>query len=158
MGWWFYQVAEDGSYENTDMGQDLSSPFTSAPWYVGVFQNEAGEPFPGWLWYRHFLDRRKKNQDCRKSFSYWNAGWGQWGIDIDDPSAAPYIRLASELGIEGIAFGSGLRGKGLRAYAQLAQDKDKEPPAFARFGRGEGRSIRTGFALRLRSTMPACSP
>lgn len=124
VGWWFYTVDEAGVYQNTDMQYTVTGRFESEPWYVGVLAAEEGEPYPGWLWYRHFLELRKAAYDRQSSWSYWNAGWGQWGIDIDDPSAPPYIDLAHRLGIRSIAFGSGGEGKGIPAYVALARSSD----------------------------------
>jgi hypothetical protein len=44
------------------------------------------------------------------------------GIDIDDPSAPAYTELAHQLGVRGIAFGSGIAGRGLAAYTRAARD------------------------------------
>ncbi len=119
VGWWFYQTSADGTYENREMGLAVNERFESEPWYVGVFRREEGEPYPGWLWYRSFLQLQKSAEDRQETWCYWNAGWGQWGIDVDDPSAEKYIDLARRLGISSIAFGSGGSGKGVPAYVEL---------------------------------------
>jgi hypothetical protein len=118
---WFYAVGSDGIYENRAMNYDAPrGGFESEPWYVGVFKAEPGESYPGWLWYRTFLQMRKSAHDKQKSWSYWNAGWGQWGVEIDDPSAKDCIELARKLGVRSIAFGSGGSGKGLHGYVESA--------------------------------------
>jgi hypothetical protein len=55
----------------------------------------------------------------------WNAGWGQWGIDIDDPSAAEYLELMSRLGIDGVIFGSGGFGRGIAEYTDLVAGDER---------------------------------
>ena len=132
---WFYAVDSNGIYENRVMNYDAPrGSFESEPWYVGVFKAEPGEPYPGWLWYRTFLRARKSAHDKQKSWSYWNAGWGQWGVEIDDPSAKDCIELARRLGIRSIAFGSGGSGKGLRGYVESAKTNPvvRENLGFAR--------------------------
>lgn len=124
VGWWFYQVDETGTYLNEQMSYRCDSRFESEPYYLGVFAAEQGEPYPGWLWYRTYLQQRKMADDRQPAWSYWNAGWGQWGIDIDDTSAPEYLELIHRLGIRGIAFGSGGGGKGLPAYVRLALTQD----------------------------------
>lgn len=124
VGWWFYQVDAGGVYHNVDMGFDAGREFCSEPWYVGVFASEAGEPYPGWLWYRHFLERRKMAHDRQACWTYWNLGWGQWGIDVDNPLAGAYLEFARDLGIRQVAFGSGAYGKGAAAYVRLAQESE----------------------------------
>ncbi len=121
VGWWFYQVDDRGIYLNREMNYRSEGRFESEPWYVGVFAVEEGEPYPGWLWYKSFLQLRKGACDRQSSWSYWNAGWGQWGIDIDDPSIAPYLELIARLGVRAVAFGSGGSGKGIPVYADLAE-------------------------------------
>ena len=120
VGWWFYSVSPDGVYQNTEMAYTSPGRLESEPWYLGVFRNEAGEPFPGWLWYRTFLQARKDAHDKEPCWSYWNAGWGQWGIDVDDPSAASCLELARKMGIRGILFGGGGMGKGTAGYIDVA--------------------------------------
>jgi len=120
VGWWFYSVDSNGVYYNDDMAYTVQDCFESEPWYLGVSSAEAGEPFCGWLWYKNFLRMRKVAYDKQPSWCYWNAGWGQWGIDINDASAQPYIELAHRLGIRGIAFGSGGQGLGISKYIELA--------------------------------------
>ena len=120
VGWWFYSVDSNGVYHNSDMAYTVRRRFESEPWYLGVFGAEADEPFPGWLWYKNFLRMRKIDYDKQLSWCYWNAGWGQWGIDINDASAQPYIELAHRLGVRGIAFGSGGAGLGISKYIELA--------------------------------------
>ncbi len=121
VGWWFYDVTEDGLYQNTDMKYAAIETFESEPWYMGVFQAEPGEPYPGWLWYKTFLQLRKSDHDKQNSWSYWNAGWGQWGIEANDPAALPYIELMHHLGVRGICFGSGDWGLKLPKYVALAR-------------------------------------
>ena len=124
-GWWFYTVGPDALYENRDMQYAAwQGRFESEPWYVGIFAAEAGEPYPGWLWYRTFLHMRKSAHDKHQSWSYWNAGWGQWGIEIDEPSAVDVVNLAHRLGIRSIAFGSGGSGKGIRGYVESAEKNE----------------------------------
>lgn len=124
VGWWFYTVDSDSVYQNTGMAYSTHERFESEPWYLGVFAAEDGEPYPGWLWYKTFLELRKTAHDRQSSWCYWNAGWGQWGIDFDDPSAPAYIELAHQLGARGIAFGSGIAGRGLPAYTRAARDSE----------------------------------
>jgi hypothetical protein len=124
VGFWFYRIDGEGNYQNAATALKVDGRFAAEPWYLGVFQAEPGEPYPGWLWYRHFLEIRKADWDRQSHWSYWNAGWGQWGIELDDPSAPPYIELAHRLGIRSIAFGSGLYGRGLAAYAELAKTSE----------------------------------
>ena len=121
VGFWFYEVDDSGVYQNADIACRVEGRFESEPWYLGVFQAEESEPYAGWLWYKNFLEMRKAAYDKQELWSYWNAGWGQWGIDIDDASAPPYIDLAHQLGVRSIAFGSGDAGKGLPAYLELAR-------------------------------------
>jgi hypothetical protein len=120
VGFWFYSVDPDGLYFN---GEDERPrhDFTSEPWYVGMFQSEADEPWPGWLWYKTFLEWRKAEHDREPSWCYWNAGWGQWGLDINNPAAPPYIDLAARLGVRNICFGSGGSGQGINEYIHLAE-------------------------------------
>lgn len=124
VGWWFYSVDESGVYQNADMAYTHEGIFESEPWYVGVYTAEAGEPFPGWLWYKNFLHCRKAAYDKQKCWSYWNAGWGQWDIDIDDPAAGPFLELMHRLGVRSIGFGSGSDGKGIPAYVELARSSE----------------------------------
>jgi hypothetical protein len=121
VAWWFYDVTEDGLYQNADMKYTTAGSFESEPWYVGVFQTEPGEPYPGWLWYKTFLQMRKDEYDKQKSWSYWNAGWGQWGIEVNDPAAPSYIELMHEMGVRGVCFGSGETGIGLDKSVELAR-------------------------------------
>lgn len=122
VGWWFYSVDENKVSQNCGMNFPVNKRFESEPWYVGVFGVEAGEPYPGWLWYKTFLQQRKLAHDKQPVWSYWNAGWGQWGIDLDDPAAGPYIELIHQLGVRQIAFGSGYSGKGIPEYVRLARE------------------------------------
>ena len=118
--WWFYSVDDFGIYRNTDMDYPVNHRYESEPWYIGVFCDEEGDPFPGWLWYKCFLQKCKDEHDSRKSYSCWNAGWGQWGIEPDDLSALDYVALMQRLGVQGVVFGGGASGKGAEAYVQLA--------------------------------------
>src|SRR5690606_1696167 len=72
VGWWFYDV-ENGLYQNNAMNFETEDPFTSEPWYLGVFQPEEGEPYPGWFWYRTFLVERKLEHDQQRTYAIWNA-------------------------------------------------------------------------------------
>ena len=117
---WFYRVADDGTYVNTDMKWSQTGEFVAEPWYVGVFATEAGEPYPGWLWYREYVQRTKMAAAKHDAWFSWNAGWGQWGVDIDDPVAPKYLELMSRLGITGVIFGSGGFGKGIDKFNELA--------------------------------------
>jgi hypothetical protein len=121
VAWWFYTVDDDGVYQNKDMAYTAPGRFESEPWYVGVFDKEAGEPFPGWLWYKSFLELRKLAHDKQRSWSYWNGGWGQYGIEVDQPRAETFIELAHKIGIRGFVFGSGNSGKGATGYVELAR-------------------------------------
>lgn len=140
LGWWFYTVDETGVYQNTHMRFAVRDRFESEPWYVGVFAPEAGEPYPGWLWYKTFLQQRKLAYDKQPHWSYWNAGWGQWGIDVDDPNAAPYIALARQLGIRQICFGSGCYGKGVPEYLRLMR-RDPQARRNVAAARAQGRAF-----------------
>lgn len=124
VGGWFYAVDEPGLYHNTGMNHATHGKFKSEPWYLGVFAGEPGEPFAGWLWYKNFLRIRKMEYDKRGVWSYWNAGWGQWGIEIDDPMALPHIAFARQLGIRSICWGGGSGGRGVPAYLQLARESE----------------------------------
>lgn len=124
VAWWFYSVDERGVYQNSDMGFAAQGRFESEPWYLGVLRAEHGEPYTGWLWYRSFLEQRKAEYDKQASWCYWNGGWGQWGIDVDDASAPRYLELAHRLGIRSFAFGGGLVGKGIPAYVGLIQESE----------------------------------
>ncbi len=117
---WFYSVGQDGIYENTSMGWEQTGAFETEPWYIGVFAEEPGEPYPGWMWYRTYLQRAKQALAKHDAWFSWNAGWGQWGVDIDDPAAGQYLALMKRLGINGVIFGSGGFGKGIDKFAQLA--------------------------------------
>jgi hypothetical protein len=120
VGFWYYSVDSDGLYFNGEDTRSLTH-FTSEPWYVGVFQSEPGEPWAGWLWYKTFLEWRKAEHDRQPNWCYWNAGWGQWGLDINDRSAPPYVDLAARLGVRSICFGSGSGGLGIDQYIHLAE-------------------------------------
>jgi hypothetical protein len=142
VGWWFYQIDESGTYLNRKMDYRSDGRFESEPWYVGVFTVEEGEPYPGWLWYKTFLELRKKSYDPQTSWSYWNAGWGQWGIDIDDPSVAQYLELIDQLGVRAVAFGSGASGKGIPTYVNLVKS---DQTAGSNLRRLKQRQIGGGF-------------
>jgi hypothetical protein len=124
VGWWFYSVGDDGVYQSNDMDFDAAETFLSEPWYVGVFATEPDEPYPGWHCYRAFLEQRKREHDKQRSWSMWNAGWGQWGIDVDDPAGPDYIALAGRLGLKHFGFGSGLFGKGPAESVRLARETE----------------------------------
>lgn len=124
IGWWFYQVSDDGSYQNADMRFDAGERFESEPWYVGILRTETGDPYPGWSWYRAFLHQRKRACDKLRCWSMWNAGWGQWGIDVDDPSAPECIAFAAGLGIREFLFGSGIMGKGVGETTRLIHETE----------------------------------
>ena len=117
---WFYSVTDDGTYANNDMNWRQGGGFESEPWHVGVFAVEPGEPYPGWFWYRAYLERTRDAAGMDDPRFTWNAGWGQWGVDIDDPVARDYLALMSRLGIDGVIFGSGGFGRGIAAYNALA--------------------------------------
>jgi hypothetical protein len=125
VGWWFYQVDEEGRYQNQNMNYQCDREFKSEPFYLGVFASEEDEPYSGWLWYKTFLQQRKMEYDRQSYWSYWNAGWGQWGIDIDDPSVPTYLELIDRLGVKGVAFGSGVSGKGLQNYVSLVRSDER---------------------------------
>lgn len=122
MGWWFYNVDGGGTYRNDDMRFPVNEGFESAPWYLGVFQPEPGEPYPGWHWYKAFLQQRKDEYDRRPCWFHWNAGWGQWGIDMNHTDADVYFDLCQALGLDEVLFGSGICGLPLEEYAKLVQD------------------------------------
>jgi len=142
VGWWFCSVDERGVYQNSDMGFPVGGLFESEPWYLGVLRAEDGEPYTGWLWYRAFLEERREEYDKQASWCYWNAGWGQWGIDVDDPSAPRYLKLAHRLGIRSFLFGGGLVGRGIPAYVQLCRESRVAQRNAARL---EGYGIEFGF-------------
>ncbi len=121
VGWWFYEVDKDGVYQNTKIEYEIAGRFEAAPWYVGVLAAEVGEPFTGWLWYKNFLTMRKREIDKQPSWSYWNVGWGQWGVEMDDPVAHQCVDLATRMGIRGIVFGSGAMGAGVDIVHRLAR-------------------------------------
>jgi hypothetical protein len=119
---WFYQLDEGGIYRNDKTAWQQSGRFEAEPFYVGVFADAPGEPYAGWTWYRTYLDRAKKAAAAKHpTWLSWNAGWGQWGIDIDDATAGDYLRLMKNLGIDGVIFGSGGFGKGIARFAELAK-------------------------------------
>jgi hypothetical protein len=122
VGHWFYRTDEDGRYFNADMAWQQSGEFQSEPWYLGVFMNEPGEPYPGWTWYKSYLERTKSSMAKHAAWFSWNAGWGQWGIDIDDPAAGDYLELMHRLGVDGVIFGSGGFGKGIARFTELAEN------------------------------------
>lgn len=127
VGWWYYSVDAAGVYQNVGMKFPVESQgFLSEPWYAGIFRQEPGEPFAGWLWYKTFLELRKAGHDKHLSWSYWNAGWGQWGIEVDNnplgPPATAYIDLMKRLGVRGICFGGGDHGKHVPEYVRLGRE------------------------------------
>lgn len=101
----------NGLYQNASMDYLCSGRFESQPWYIGVFAAEEGEPYQGWLWCKNFLELRKLIHDKQSTWCHWNAGWGQWGIDIDDPSGAPYIEVAHKLGVRGLRLAAAPKEK-----------------------------------------------
>lgn len=119
VGWWFYTVGETGIYQNTQMDFEVTERFVSEPWYAGVFRKETPEPYAGWAWYRAFLQKRKDEHDKQPWWCYWNAGWGQWTIEINATSGQPYFDLCRRLGVKSICFGSGCYGKSIEAYARI---------------------------------------
>ena len=121
VAWWFCSSTDGGVYHHEDMAYRSSRRFECEPWYVGVFQDEPDEPFPGWLWYRTYLEIRQATEDKERSWCWWNAGWGHWGIGIEDPSLLPYIDLAHRLGLRSILVGGGLRGHGTDRSIELAR-------------------------------------
>ncbi|WP_428939076.1 hypothetical protein [Fontivita pretiosa] len=122
VGHWFYQVRDDGTFQNQQMGwKHNGGVFDAEPFYLGVFASEPGEPYPGWMWYRGFLERRKASAARHATWFSWNAGWGQWGVDIDDPVVPAYLKRMAELGIDGVIFGSGGLGKGIDGFIKLAK-------------------------------------
>jgi hypothetical protein len=120
VGHWFYQVADDGTFANAKTNWQQSGAFESEPWYIGVFATETGEPYAGWSWYHAYLERSKAAARKHATWFSWNAGWGQWGIDIDDSTAGPYLELMNRLGINGVIFGGGGFGKGIEKFNDLA--------------------------------------
>lgn len=104
VGWWFYEVA-DGSYRNTRMDYATTGRFDAEPWYVGVFQPEAGEPYAGWLWYKTFLGERKLAHDKRRSYFLWNARSGYDFRPISDPNILDYVGTAEAIGLNGVTTG-----------------------------------------------------
>jgi len=122
VGHWFYQVRDDGTFQNQQMGwKHNGGTLHAEPLYLGVFAAEPGEPYPGWMWYRAFLERRKASAARHATWFSWNAGWGQWGVDIDDPVVPAYLKRMAELGIDGVIFGSGGLGKGIGGFIKLAR-------------------------------------
>jgi hypothetical protein len=63
---------------------------------------------------------RKREIDRQPSWSYWNLGWGQWGVEMDDPVADRCVELATHMGVGGMVFGSGAAGAGVDAVHRLA--------------------------------------
>jgi hypothetical protein len=125
LGWWFYTVDKDGVYRNDNAAYPLSGRYVSEPWYAGVYATEAGEPFPGWLWYKTYLHVKKEQTDKQPWWAEWNGGWGQWGLNIEDAATKPYIELAQKLGLKTLLVGGGLGGYGTPRYVELA--KTSEP-------------------------------
>jgi len=121
VGWWFYSLDAAGVYRNDEMNFATPEPFAGEPWHLGVFRREAGEPWDGWLWYRHFLQLRKDTHDKHTHYSHWNLGWGHWSLELDDDADA-CLDLAGRIGIRGVLFGGGMAGKGVREYIRLAKD------------------------------------
>ncbi len=119
VGWWFYTVTRDRIYRNSEMQYRSGSKFESEPWYLGVFVAEEGEPYAGWLWYKQFLQQRKLAADSLPFSACWNAGFGQWGIDIDSPAVVDFVPLVAGLGIRQIGFGGGLRHPAIAEYVAL---------------------------------------
>ena len=142
VGWWFYSITEEGVYHNADLDFPLTGPFESAPWYVGVFAPEAGEPYAGWAWYKAFLEDRKRAHDTHKSWRAWNLGWGMPGVDINHASAPQHFAFAARLGLEGAGLGSGGYGQGLPKYVELQRT---DPTAQANLAAATARGLAIGF-------------
>jgi hypothetical protein len=104
VGWWFYEV-ENGVYQNTGMNFQTEGRFDAEPWYVGVFQPEAGEPYPGWFWYKTFLSERKLAHDKQRSYSLWNARSGYSFQPINNPDLLNFVGTAKAIGLKGITTG-----------------------------------------------------
>ncbi len=117
---WFYSVADDGTFANADANWQQPGAFETEPFYIGVFATEPGEPHAGWSWYHAYLERTKAAARKHQTWFSWNAGWGQWGVDIDDPAAAQYLELMHRLGINGVIFGGGGFGLGIDKFNELA--------------------------------------
>lgn len=124
VGWWFYEVSGDGVYWNDGMDYEAGVEFESAPWYVGVFRVEPEEPYAGWSWYRAFLHQQKRERHQRRAWAMWNAGWGQWGVDVDTPDAPRFMALAERLGLDHFGFGSGLSGYGVGESIRLLRETE----------------------------------
>ena len=121
VAWWFYTVSEDGLCENRDADCPLKGDIRFEPFYVGVFRPEPGEPYAGWLWYRTFLEDRKRERDCQSAWCHWNAGWGMSETEVNSPHAAECLDLAERLGIPHVLFGEGGHGHGLPGYVDMAR-------------------------------------
>lgn len=124
LGWWFYSVDKDGVYRNDNSAYPLSGRYASEPWYVGVFQTEPGEPYPGWLWYKTYLHVKKEQTDKQPWWAKWNGGWGQWGLNIEDATTKPYVELAQKLSLKTLLVGGGLGGYGTPRYVELAKTSE----------------------------------
>lgn len=121
VGWWFYTVDGQGVYGNDTDGFPLQGPFMGEPFLVGVFQDEPGDSFPGWAWYKAYLQVKKEQEDRQGWYTSWNGGWGQWGLNIEDPATRPYIDLAQRLGLKMLLVGGGEVGYGTPRYMELAK-------------------------------------
>lgn len=119
VGWWFYEV-EDGLYQNTGMNYETTGRLDAEPWYLGVFQSEEGEPYPGWLWYRTFLQERKLAYDKQRSYSIWNARSGYDFRPISDPNILTFVNTASAIGLDGVS--TGLAGRIVEETERAATD------------------------------------
>jgi hypothetical protein len=141
VGWWFYEV-QDGLYQNTKMNYQANGHFEAEPWYVGVFQPEAGEPYAGWFWYKTFLSERKLAYDKQRSYALWNARSGYAFLPISNPDLLNFVGTAKKIGLDGITTGEvrGLeKGAALAATNRVARQViDKFASAGVSFGLHEG--------------------
>ena len=104
VGWWFYEV-NGGVYQNGGMDFQSEGRFDAEPWYVGVFQPEPGEAYPGWFWYKTFLSERKLAHDKQRSYSLWNARSGYSFQPINNPDLLNFVGTAKAIGLQGITTG-----------------------------------------------------
>jgi hypothetical protein len=121
VAWWFCSMSDEGVYENRDADFPVSGELRFEPFYVGVTLCEAEEPYPGWLWYKAFLEDRKHERDRQDAWCHWNAGWGMAETEVDSPQALRCLEFADRIGLPHVVFGHGGHGYELPGYVHLAR-------------------------------------